>query len=121
MNSASVAVSMRSATYGVNRIGERYSTWRSTTTYRLDRYWPRRLSTSLEKTRWDVEDPISIPTVVSWNESGLSNVGCDSVPSTTSPWSWYVILRRVVGPGALEPSWRMASHVHLDAVLGALG
>ena len=65
-NSASWSVSMvKSGRYGVSRIGECHSTWRSTTTKRLDSAVASRCRCTRENIRCEVEEPMSMPTVVS--------------------------------------------------------
>ena len=73
MKAPSAAASMvPSGRNGVSMIGERHSTWRCTTTKRLDRPWVWRSSSTLANSRCEVELPMSMPMVVrstcSWSQ-----------------------------------------------------
>ena len=70
MKSSTLAVSMSvPELYGVSMMGERYSTSRSVTLNRAESPAPSRRSVRWEKTRCDVEEPMSMPTLVSENIS----------------------------------------------------
>ena len=95
-----------SARYGVNRIGERCSTSRWTTTKRLDSDCVRRCRCSLANSRCEVDEPTSTPTVVSSTLSSAQVTSTPSPPSPSSPWSSKKRMSACSWPSC--PSWKIA-------------
>jgi hypothetical protein len=77
-----------SGRYGVSRIGERCSTSRFTTTNLLDNDCVSRWRWSFAKSRCEVEEPTSTPTVVSSTLSSaqVGSSSSSSAGASSAPW-----------------------------------